>query len=170
MATRNPSMDAILMILPGFSALIIACAAACATRNTPLRLVSITASQSSSFKSTRKPSRLMPALFTRISAMPADDSASAKQSRTEAESVTSTSTHIALPPLSAIDWAVSSSFSRLRAARTTVAPASASVSANCRPRPEPAPVTRATRPSRLNRSAYVIVRAPSAWACTFPWR
>ena len=45
-------------------------AAAFMHRNTPLRLVAITASKSVSFMVMARPSRVMPALFTRISMRP----------------------------------------------------------------------------------------------------
>ena len=146
---REPSTEAMLTIAPRSPALISRCAACCATRKTPLRLVSTTVSQASSGMSARKCSRLTPALLTTTSARQPCWSISLKASSTDCALVTSMDTVSASPPAATIRAWVSSSFPVRRAARMTRAPAPASTSAKPAPRPVPAPVTRAVRPSRL---------------------
>ena len=63
------SIEAMLMILPRPCAIMWR-PAACAKKNADLRLVSITASQSSSLKSTESLRRMIPALLTRMSILP----------------------------------------------------------------------------------------------------
>jgi len=73
-------------------------AAACATRKTPLRLVSTTRSQSVSAISRNGMVTVMPALLTRISSVPSCAVACATAEATDDESVTSMATATASPP------------------------------------------------------------------------
>ncbi len=132
----------------------------------PLRLVSITASQSDSPSCSIGPRMLMPALLTRMSSRPRPSTTRATMSSTWAATATSAATPSVLRPLafaisSATRWAAAPS----RAEIATSAPASASASAIARPRPLVPPVTSATRPSSRNRSiAPAMPRSPvAAW-------
>ena len=110
----------------------------------PRRLVSITASQSSSLMRIRRLSRVTPALFTRTSRLPISSSTRFTTAFTASESATSTP-YPACPspgsPSAALRARASS-----RAATATRAPAEASSLATARPIPREPPVTRATCP------------------------
>ena len=124
--------------------------ACCVQRCAPVRFVRSTASQSSAFMRTARPSRVMAALFTRMSSLPNFSRAWRNPAFTCSASATSICTASASPPAAAISATTPASFSALRAAATTRAPACASASAVARPIPCDAPVTSATRSFRLN--------------------
>src|SRR5882762_4467368 len=94
-------------------------------------------------------SRVMPALFTRISILPNCAMTALKTALICSSSATSSPNAAAWPPAAVISLTTSSSFSRLRAATATAAPAFARRSAQARPIPCEAPVTKATRPDRV---------------------
>src|SRR4029077_3189425 len=131
------------MILPArcFS---IAPSACWTHRCAPVKFVRSTASQSSSFMRSAKVSRVIAALFTRMSSRPNFASASWNPVFTCAASATSIGTTSALPPAASISATSNEIFSVLRAAAATFAPASASARAVARPIPCDAPVTKAT--------------------------
>src|SRR5579862_4281124 len=110
----------------------------------PVRLVRSTASQSSSLMRRASVSRVMAALLTRMSSLPNFASNCWKPVFTWAASATSMGTARASPPAAAISDASEASFSVLRAAMATFAPASARARDVARPMPCDAPVTRAT--------------------------
>src|SRR5881296_801216 len=120
-----PAVDAMLITRPPLCCRIMSFVAARVTRNAPRRLTSMTRSQSSSFMRTRRPSRMTPALLTRMSTPP----------RTA-------------PPRASSSLAERWSRSASRPETTTAAPSSASNVAIARPMPRLPPVTIATRPSR----------------------
>src|SRR5271155_4052009 len=113
-------------------------------RCAPVRFVRSTASQSSSFIRRASVSRVIAALFTRISSRPNFASTCWNPAFTCAESATSIGTARAAPPTPSISATSEASFSLLRAAAPTIAPAPASASAVARPIPCDAPVTSAT--------------------------
>ena len=119
----------------------------------PLRLVSMTASQSASDRSWIGPRMLIPALLIRMSARPSELSMSAASFSTSAALVTSASNAAARRPVCLVICAAASSHAaRERPEIATSAPASASAVAMVRPRPRAPPVTSATRPSRRKAS------------------
>src|SRR2546422_5989712 len=89
----------------------------------PVRLVRSTASQSSGFIRTARPSRVMAALFTRMSSLPKRSSVCLKPAFTRSASATSMDTARASPPAAAIFATTAANFSTLRAAAATLAPA-----------------------------------------------
>ena len=80
-------------------------------RNVPFRLVSITASKSASFIIIRRPSRVTPALFTRMSIRPNSLTAASIRAFTWASSATLHCTASALAPRASqaatVSWAAS---------------------------------------------------------------
>src|SRR5713226_2211174 len=116
----------------------------------PVRLVRSTASQSSDFMRTARASRVMAALFTRISRRPKRSRTCLKPALIWPESATSMGTAKPSPPAPAISATTPASFSAFRAAHATFAPACANASAVARPIPCDAPVTRAMRSFKLN--------------------
>ncbi len=118
--------------------------ACCVQRCAPVRLVRITASQSSSFMRSARVSRDTPALFTSMSSRPNFASTCWNPAFTCAGSETSIGTASASPPAAWISAASSPSFSTFRAATATFAPASTSEREVARPIPCDAPVTNAT--------------------------
>src|ERR1700730_1218461 len=119
-------------------------------RCAPVRFVRRTASQSSCFMRTASPSRVIAALFTKISSRPNFSRICLKPAFTCSASATSILTANAVPPAAVILATTAASFSALRDATPTLAPASASASAVSRPIPCEAPVTKATLSFRLN--------------------
>src|SRR5580704_16140568 len=124
--------------------------ACCAQRCAPVKFVRSTASQSSAFMRTANPSRVIPALLTRMSSRPNFSMAWRKPDFTCSPSATSIATARASPPAAAISATTPANFSALRAAAATRAPACDKAIAVARPIPCDAPVTRATRSFRLN--------------------
>src|ERR1017187_3677411 len=119
------------------------------SRNTAVRLISITASQSSSECSTAGARRMMPALFTRISTAPIAATASSITRSACARELRSAARQcVRTPAFSPMRFAVSSGAAI--SCRTTSAPAWAKPSAIAAPNPRLEPVTRATLPSRRN--------------------
>src|SRR5688572_7546746 len=143
---RRPRMDAILMMLPPLPAATMARAPACATRQAPSRLVFMTLCQSSSVSSMEGLVCAMPALFTTMSGAPTAFATAANAASTDAGSVTSIATAIALPPAPPISPTSLSRRSVRRAQAATVAPSASSRRAKLSPSPLEAPVTRATLP------------------------
>src|SRR5215204_3964973 len=92
-------------------------------------------------------------MLTRMSIAPKASSVSFTTLATSSGSVTSHSRARALPPRPSISAFTSSSASRLREQRTTLAPASESASAMYCPSPRPPPVTTAVLPLKRNRSS-----------------
>src|SRR5215831_9136468 len=107
----------------------------------------MTCSQASFFIRIARPSLVMPALFTRMSILPAFPNACSM----EAAEPRSTSTHEELE----IDAEASSSFAASRAASTTRHPHAASARAQARPIPRLAPVTKAVLFVILNLLLYM---------------
>ena len=116
----------------------------------PVRFVRITASQSSAFIRMDRPSRVIAALFTKISSRPNFSIICLNPAFTCCASATSILTARAVPPAAAISPASAVSFFSFRAATATFAPASTSARAVSRPMPCDAPVTSATLPFKLN--------------------
>src|SRR6266851_620230 len=106
--------------------------------------------QSSGFMRMARPSRVVAALLTRISRRPNFSRTRLKPALTCSASDTSIFTASAVPPAAVISATSAKSFSSLRAATATFAPASASASAVSRPMPWEAPVMRATLSFKLN--------------------
>ncbi len=109
------------------------------------RLVEITSFQSVSLMRNNKPSRVMPALLTRISISGNSFSNSSAALATAAPSATSTAKALALPPAATIAAAVAPQESADFETQMTVTPFLARVSAMALPMPRPAPVTSAVR-------------------------
>ena len=109
-------------------------------RNVERRSVAITLSKSSSFMRSTRPSRVMPALFTRQSTPPSASIACLKASFTESELLTS---HANVNVLTPNSLAIASACSGQppREIRTTSEPRAASSLAMARPIPRDAPVT-----------------------------
>ena len=112
-------------------------------RNAPFRFVSSTVSQSASLMRISRPSRVTPALFTRMSTLPQSARIFSAAAFTSAESDTSTASAHALRPSARISAATFSEFSTVRETTTTSAPSAANFNAMARPIPRPAPVTTA---------------------------
>src|SRR5690242_9983926 len=116
-------------------------------RKAPVRLISSTFSQSSSFRRSASMSRVMPALLTRMSTLPiaASDSFT-RRSRSAASSILAVMTW-ARSPISA--FSASSASARVPES-TTAAPWRCSPLAMAPPMPPEAPVTSAALPVRSN--------------------
>ena len=136
-----------LMMLPGRPSRRHCWMANLLTAQTPFRLVSTTALQSSSLRVSVAPSRLMPALLTTTSRA----GMRSKAASTLAWSATFMGTTTASRPRARTAPAVSSSFSTRRAASTRSAPCSASTRAKWAPKPLDAPVIRIRLPLTSNR-------------------
>ncbi len=136
------SIEQILMILPPRPASTQVRATACDRKKADFRLVSITASQSSSLKSRLSARRMMPALLTRMSTGPAWSMMAgigAVEPRLAATAVKRRPRAVtASPVLVGLD----------RPTATMSAPACARPMAMACPSPVLAPVTRAARPVR----------------------
>src|SRR6266446_9668379 len=132
-------------------------------RYADVRFVFSTVSQSARFMRITSWSRVMPALFTRMSILPNCPSADLIPDFTCSSSATSMTNADALPPEAAISATRSSSFWRLRAATATVAPSRASASAQARPMPCDAPVTSATRPSNFMSAPWELIFGTELW-------
>ena len=115
---------------------------------TDFRLVSSTASQSASLMRINRPSRVTPALLTRMLMPPVSSRILATAASTAAVSPTSTATAQLCRPSAVISSATFCELASVRERHTTLAPASASFSAMARPMPRPAPVTTAVKFSR----------------------
>src|SRR5579863_1063605 len=89
----------------------------------------------------------MPALLTRMSTRPKDDSMRLVAASTESTLVTSQEIASALPPSPMIAFAVASSGGRVRPHKRAVAPRLVSERAIAAPMPRPAPVITATCPA-----------------------
>ena len=118
-------------------------------RNVPFRLTFSTASQSASLMRMRRPSFVMPALFTRMSTVPNASMTRFTHASTSALSATLQPSARAVEPAASTRSTVSRHQSSWRSTTATLAPASASFFAICWPMPRPAPVTMATLPSKL---------------------
>src|SRR5450755_574795 len=116
---------------------IMPCITCCTARNAPVKLVESTASQSSFFMRSARPSLVTAALFTRISTGPASAKAALMDSCEDRSNVTHVDPGIAAE--------AASSFTASRAARITRAPVDASAWAQASPIPRLAPVTNAVR-------------------------
>ena len=115
-------------------------------RKAPLRFTVRTASQSSSFIRRRRPSRVIPALFTRISTRPNVSTARSIIRSESAVTVTLPWTASASPPVDLISAASASTPSGAMSTATILAPSAARARAMLRPIPRDAPVTMATFP------------------------
>src|SRR5438876_7261781 len=118
-------------------------------RYADVRLVLSTLSQSARFMRMTNWSRVMPALFTRISILLNWVRTALKVDLICSSSPTSSGKAAALPPAAPISLTSSCNLSWLRAARASVAPDWDSLNAQARPMPCDAPVTSATRPERV---------------------
>src|SRR5229473_3770469 len=119
-------------------------------RCAPVKFVLSTASQSSTFMRIARPSRAIAALLTKISSRPNFSTTRLNPAFTCSASATSIFTANAVPPFATISFTSAASFSSLRAATATFAPAPDSASAVSRPIPCDAPVTTATLSFKLN--------------------
>ena len=119
-------------------------------RCAPVKFVFRTASQSSCFMRIDRPSRVIAALFTRMSRRPNFSITCLNPAFTCSASATSIFTAMAVPPAASISVTSVASFSSLRAATATFAPAWTRASAVSLPMPCEAPVTIATLSFRLN--------------------
>ena len=117
----------------------------------------MTSLQSDSLIRNNKPSRVMPALFTRMSMVGNSFSNSSDALAMAAPSATSTARAFALPPAAMIAAAVAPQDSADFETQMTVTPCLASVSAMALPMPRPAPVIRAVR--LVNVSIFFLIRA-----------
>ncbi len=156
----NESSEAMLMILPRRRSSI-GRAKACDRKNTDLRLVSITASQSASLKSMASARRMMPALFTRMSTAPFQ--AIAPSVMRWWSEVVERSASIAMASRPSPSMPAMVRDGSLRPTSTRSAPAEARASAIACPRPVLAPVTTATLPSSPKEGADGLTAGP-------PWR
>ena len=96
------------------------------------------------------PSRVIPALFTRISTLPNRSRTALAQALIDSSLATSSAKAAALPAGRSFNLRNRlGQLAFIRAASATVAPARASSSAQARPIPCDAPVTRAIRPSKF---------------------
>src|SRR5437763_14687917 len=131
--------------------------AACRVQlNVPLKCTPTTASKSDSSILSSVLSRMMPALFTRMSTLPNESSAVCTMLAAPANSLTESKLGTATPPSASISLHTSTagrssvaSPDRLAPTSftTTLAPSAARHLANSRPMPRPDPVTMATRSS-----------------------
>src|ERR1700736_6754718 len=118
-------------------------------RNVLRRLPASAASKSASERSARAFGWCPPpALLKATSNRPYSSSVRSKSRSTDAASVTSVLTAIALPPAATMSRATPARSLSVRAASTTRAPAAANRRAVSAPMPRLAPVTSATRPSK----------------------
>src|SRR3989454_333413 len=143
-----PAVDAMLITRPPLFCRIMSFVAARVMRNAPRRLTSMTRSQSSSFMRTRRPSRMTPALLTRMSTRPNRCLAASTNRSASSRITASATTPRTAPPRASSSLAERWSRSASRPETTTAAPSSASNVAIARPMPRLPPVTIATRPSR----------------------
>ena len=125
-------------------------------QKTPLRLVAIMFSQSSSLHSSAATAWAMPALQTRISIFGKAARAVAAISLTLSGSRTSTSTNSERRPMASISAAALRPISGTNSAMMISAPAPASLRAVAKPMPRPAPVIKAVVPVR-SKSGLLIV-------------
>src|SRR5436190_2112648 len=149
-----------LMIEPRTPPASIACALACATRNTPERLTSTTPCQSSSRTSMLGARKTLPALLTTIAGVASSSPIAAMAAAMLARSVTSIAyarTSSGLSTAAPISAATVRPRSMRRPASATRAPWAASTPAKCLPRPLNAPVTSAVRPA----SIWWLIASPS---------
>src|SRR5476651_1299601 len=109
------------------------------------RLVARTSFQSASLIRKRRPSRVIPALLTRMSITGNSARSAAEAWATAAPTATSTARDRALPPAATMAAAVAPQDSADLETQMTVTPCFARVSAMALPMPRPAPVTRAVR-------------------------
>src|SRR3984957_17980557 len=130
----------------------------------PVRLVRITASQSSIFMRRAIVSRVMAALLTRISSLPNLARTCWNPVLIWAASATSMGTARASPPADSISVTRVASFSVLRAATATFAPEAASPTAVARPIPCDAPVMSATLSFSENIRSNFLVRSALGFA------
>ena len=112
-------------------------------KNAPLRFVSSTASQSASLMRISNPSRVTPALLTRMSTRPVSPRIFSAAAATAAASATSTACAQAFLPTARTSSATFRAFSAVRETQATSAPSAANFKAMARPMPRPAPVTTA---------------------------
>src|SRR5438552_3958227 len=143
-----PAVDAMLITRPPLFCRIMSFVAARVMRNAPRRLTSMTRSQSSSFMRTRRPSRMTPALLTRMSTRPNRCLAASTNRSASSRITASATTPRTAPPRASSSLAERWSRAASRPETTTAAPASASNVAIARPMPRLPPVTIATWPSR----------------------
>src|SRR5437870_6462772 len=127
------------------------------SRNTVVRLVSMTLFHSSRVNSVMVLRTLMPALLMRICTPPYAAVTSRSTRATWSSQVTSATNTLASPPAACASFATAFNCSWLRETRANLAPAPASASAMALPRPLLAPVIRATLPW----SFFSIVMYPS---------
>ena len=118
----------------------------------------MTRSQASSGCTSAGARSMMPALLTRISSLDCQPWAASMAVHRAALSPTSQAMGRKRLPSASISAPDSARFSIVREMPTTSAPASASPRAMVRPNPKLAPVTRATLPSRRNRSSMFVIR------------
>src|SRR3954452_2942927 len=132
----------------------------------PLRLTSMTVSQSSSVTVSAGVSlRAIPALLTRMSTLPWRATRSLATSATRLVSVTSMIAVSASKPFAfRLAFALSATLLS-RSPMTTLAPASASASAQASPMPCPPPVMNAVLPFSLNFSRYMLLFPILAASC-----
>src|SRR6478752_1837648 len=152
LATRSPRIEATLTIEPFTSCATIRRPTACATSQTPFRLVSITLSQSASSCCSAGRVAVTPALLMTICKGPKRVSAVSSALSMLAALVTSITTLWAWPLAAEISSTVLASASARRAATVTRAPRCARKVAKNRPRPLEPPVTSTCAPSIPNRS------------------
>ena len=112
-------------------------------RNTPRKLVAMTASKSSSFMRMLKPSRVMPALLTKIAIAPSSFSIFASTASVCSVSAILSNMPMFLGLIACKPLAISAAPASEVAVPMTIAPRSANVRAMARPMPRDAPVTRA---------------------------
>jgi hypothetical protein len=111
--------------------------------NAPRKFVFKTVSHCSSDMRIIKPSRVTPALLTRMSMRLVSPIIFSPASATAAASETSNATAQAFRPAARTSLATFSEFSAVRETQTTSAPSAANFRAIARPIPRPAPVTTA---------------------------
>src|SRR5450759_3762106 len=137
-------------------------------RNTAVRLISSTSSQSRSSWSVAGARRMIPALFTRMSTLPIASTASVTRRIDSARSDRSATMHFVRTRVFS-RMARSVSPAQHRPCSTTSAPASASAVAIAAPRPRDDPVTSATSPSSRKISVFIEVLPPCPGSWTLPW-
>src|SRR5574337_468000 len=164
-----PTMDAMLMMVPP-RCLLIYLSAALAHRNEPFKLMPSTKSQSSSFIRRISPSRVMPALFTRMSIRPNFPTTSSIMAETSAEAATFALIASDFLPFASMSAAVFWAASRFTSQMAVSAPSAASASAISLPMPCAAPVTSAILLVRLMESSSKVkgsrVRVPGCYSMT----
>ncbi len=152
----SPAPDAVTTIEPP-PAPAIARPNDCIPKSTPRRFTAMVRSQSSSVMSRTPPIVAIPALRWATCSGPSSAAMVFAAALFESGLVTSSSTAIAVPPLSVIPLAVASARAPSRSAHATPAPCRASTAAVAAPIPDPAPVTTAVLSSSL-RIAYLPYR------------